>query len=198
MNKPRDCPEIETLASTKPAAVRNGGKYYFTGKPCKRRHLSVRYTASGCCYACHRLSVAVQSAKWQKANAGRAKEIQKQWRDGKRERYRELQRAYYARNKQARNKANAVWRRRNLEVVRAQKRRRYIGERRALAPWANKDAILAIYRRAAALRRLTGIDYQVDHVVPLFGKNVSGLHVETNLQIMTGDANRRKHARWSD
>jgi hypothetical protein len=41
------------------------------------------------------------------------------------------------------------------------------------------------------------IKYHVDHVVPLAGKNISGLHVHTNLEIVPAAQNLRKGNRWS-
>jgi len=65
--------------------------------------------------------------------------------------------------------------------------------RQRQAPWADGKAIRAIYAEARRLTRETGIAHHVDHEIPLMGEFVSGLHVETNLQILTGSENTRKH-----
>lgn len=60
------------------------------------------------------------------------------------------------------------------------------------APWADEGAIKAIYKEAARITKETGIPHHVDHIVPLQGKTVSGLHWEGNLQILTGSDNQSK------
>ena len=64
--------------------------------------------------------------------------------------------------------------------------------------WANQDAIDEIYRQAELMTRTTGRLDVVDHEIPLQGREVSGLHVETNLRVIEHHENARKHNSWKD
>ena len=96
-----------------------------------------------------------------------------------------------------RTKATARrWYQRHLEharlqlvIAQATRRRRYVS-------WANVEAIAALYARAALLTRETGRSHVVDHIIPLKGSTVSGLHVESNLRIIERSENARKSNKW--
>lgn len=61
--------------------------------------------------------------------------------------------------------------------------------------WADVAAIQAIYAEAQRLTTETGVPHEVDHVVPLLGRGVTGLHWEGNMRVVTRTENRRKSNR---
>lgn len=67
--------------------------------------------------------------------------------------------------------------------------------KQATPPWADRKAIMAIYGRMRAMRR-KGMDVHVDHIIPLRGRNVSGLHVAANLRVIDATTNMKKGARY--
>lgn len=62
----------------------------------------------------------------------------------------------------------------------------------ATPPWANLNKIKEIYLQAQIKSKETGILYHVDHIIPLKGKEVCGLHVEKNLRVIRAVDNIRK------
>jgi hypothetical protein len=61
--------------------------------------------------------------------------------------------------------------------------------------WADKSKIRTIYALAQKLTRETGIEHHVDHIIPLKGKTVCGLHVENNLRVIPATENLKKNNR---
>lgn len=58
--------------------------------------------------------------------------------------------------------------------------------------WANLEAIQAVYRVAAEKNQDSPGYFHVDHIYPLQGKLVSGLHVHNNLRIISAFENGSK------
>jgi hypothetical protein len=107
----------------------------------------------------------VRSKKWKEANPDRKKQADKNWR------------------------ANNVDKKRSYQAFRRAK------VKSATPPWLTKEhkkQIGLIYKEALRLTQETGILFHVDHIVPLNGRAVSGLHVPWNLQVMKAEDNHRK------
>lgn len=68
--------------------------------------------------------------------------------------------------------------------------------RRAYSYPNEEDKIQAIYELATRYYINDGVPRHVDHIIPLNGKNVSGLHVVANLQILTATENMSKGNRY--
>ena len=67
----------------------------------------------------------------------------------------------------------------------------------ATPPWVDADQLEAIYIEAWRMRVLSGIPYEVDHIVPIQNEKVCGLHVPWNLQIIPASENAKKGSRFA-
>lgn len=78
----------------------------------------------------------------------------------------------------------------NPETVALARKLRETSLKQQCPSWADKLAIKAIYQQAKTL------GLEVDHIIPLQGKTVCGLHVENNLQLLTRADNRIKSNKY--
>jgi hypothetical protein len=88
---------------------------------------------------------------------------------------------------------------RNKAVINAAVARRKAAKLKRTPKWLTKFdklKIQCVYSIAAMLTRVNNEPWHVDHVIPLQGDLVSGLHVPANLQVMRGVENVRKHKKF--
>ena len=117
-------------------------------------------------------------------------------------RYTTKAQAYYREHKeQWRAKYRRYYaKRRADEIARSNIKR--AGKMRATPPWADMERIADFYREAQRLTDQTGVEHQVDHIVPFKGESdegvhvVCGLHCEANLRVVTAFENLSKSNRW--
>jgi len=106
-------------------------------------------------------------------------------------------RAWREKHRETEPERMAEWARKNPGKVNAKIAKRNAAKLRAIPPWADLEDIRRIYAEAARLRRETGQRYEVDHIVPLQGEGVCGLHWSGNLQIILKAENISKlNRRW--
>jgi hypothetical protein len=148
---------------------------------------------------------------YRQQNKEQISERRRAYRERNAEQIKVLKREYYLRNKaviDAKNsewqrnnpervaKRNAKWKRSNPDKVTIQTIRRLEHIKRATPAWANEFFIQEAYHIAKVRGEKVGGQWHVDHVIPLRGKLVCGLHVENNLQVIPAKANLLKNAKF--
>lgn len=185
------------------AALAAGLKRYFTGIPCKSGHVCERTTSCHKCVECDairqkarrdndpefRKAASARHHKWREENKDAALKNSAEWYANNRERSLELCAAWQRNNKAAVNATNSKWRKANPKACCVQAKVRAKRVRSATPPWVNMEAIRAVYAACPP-------SMQVDHIVPIKGKNVCGLHVAWNLSYLTISENSSKGNRW--
>ena len=138
------------------------------------------------CKACHKQRMTETQTKyyeralsWKKENIDlmRAYAASYRDRDGVREKAAERSR---------------IWRKLNPGKLSALSAQNEEARKQAMPEWANRHLINFIYTTRRYIQMETSERWQVDHVIPIKGKTVCGLHVHNNLQIVTADYNRKK------
>lgn len=156
-------------------AIANGYKRYFTGKPCINGHLEDRYVGNKTCVVCADVNASKAKAKNPKKYIDNAKA----WAKRNPEKIYQIHKAKRLANPGQRNAWTA-----NYRSAKAER----------MPNWLNDGHLLeieSVYKYCAALRAI-GLDYHVDHEVPLRGDSVSGLHVPWNMQVLPGRENMSK------
>lgn len=176
------------LPTTRKEAIRLGASHYQTGKPCKHGHVDKRNTKSRSCQACVRMHRANQYAR----DADTINEQRRKARLENLEEARRKDREYYSANIDRKRATKRARDKKNPEKIRALSARRYAEKKQRTPKWANRKKMREFYTTAKIMTQQTGVQYTVDHIIPLRGDLVSGLHVENNLQVLTLEDNMKK------
>lgn len=128
------------------------------------------------CKVCNR----AHSKVWRQSNPDRSKELSKSWRDENPERHKSTKQA---------------WDQNNASKKTAISARRRASKLNATPSWLTAKhftEIQSFYTLAKEREERTGDKYHVDHICPLQGENVCGLHVPWNLQVIPASENLAK------
>ena len=139
--------------------------------------------------------VAIYHRVYRATNKDRIAQLKKQWSTDNAEHKAEQDRQYALKHPEKRAQARNKWREINPGLDNALKAKNRIERKKRVPAWLTKDdhwMIEQAYELAALRTKMFGVVWHVDHVIPLCGKNVSGLHVPYNLQVILGSENCRK------
>jgi hypothetical protein len=194
--------DTTNLPKTRAEAKATGATHYFTGEPCKHGHIAPRKT-KGACVECLK-------AEWQAAAETRADYFQKY---NRKEEVKDRKNEWYEANREKVIAAASTrpahilreyrntWKANNKTQVLADNKVRRRKHRDATPPWLTrkqKSEIRQLYQIAITMTQTTGEQYVVDHIVPLRGEEVCGLHVPWNLRVITQEENLKKSNKHVD
>lgn len=138
-----------------------------------------------------------RSKQWHEQNKERAKNNMKKWAEANKEKKKQMDNSYYKNNKEIISQKQSLHYKNNRSR-KIERQKEYYAEHKsdffarnskrrgqlkyATPSWCDMDAIKRIYMDCPS-------GYHVDHIIPLQGDNVCGLHVSWNLQYLTAEEN---------
>ena len=153
----------------------------------KGYRFGVKSTCKVCCkfidserYSEKKDQISANNLRWKKENPEKVKEIQSRSRQ---------------KNQVKRNETLRSWRVENPDKVRQHQASRRASKLNATPDWLTgpqKAHIARTYTLAKLMEDITNAPHHVDHIVPLQGENICGLHVPWNLQVLPARDNLRK------
>ena len=157
-------------------AVALGLKHYFTGRPCIRGHIERRRVNDRICMQCTRDFHKKIRETFPVTHSGKKK-------------------ASYERTKEKHLAQKRVYRQTNKAKVNALAKAYKVRKKNRIPKWVDKDHMWLIkeaYELAQLRTKQFGFSWHVDHIVPIQGELVSGLHVIENLQVIPAIKNIKK------
>jgi hypothetical protein len=134
--------------------------------------------------------------EYDKANSARIAAYQKEYRLANREKATGYHREWRIANKEKEAAYKKEYQKANPDKLNAKNAKRNAAKLQRTPKWLTADDFALIesyYTQAKRLEEATGVKYHVDHIIPMQGDLVSGLHVPSNLQVITAEENVRKN-----
>jgi hypothetical protein len=208
----------DDVAGSRQEARSRGLKYYFNNVPCRKGHLAARQSADSWCVVCadagrerKRRKATMDDSKAERprrskesyatnpAVKARQQRANAKWKSCNSDRVRDAGSRNYRENRVAVLARTSAWSKNNRARKSASWQKYQARKSRAAPSWLTAQhwqSIDAFYAAAATLTDMLPDQYEVDHIVPLHGSNVCGLHVPWNLQILTRSENASKGNRF--
>lgn len=198
---------------TRAEAIQKGEKYFFTGKSCVSGHISKRSVSNYTCYQCQ----LEKTSKFRENNPEYHTSYNSSYVHPDPNRLRVIFKTTSARRrKDQKSQVDAThraYRKRNVEKIRERTRqnmkkfpelyytlnaKRRAAKLNAIPDWACLEKIKCVYDDCYTINTLSRMcggteKFVVDHIVPLQGNTVCGLHVDYNLQIVLNSYNAKKY-----
>ena len=136
------------------------------------------------CRACQK----IKNKSWMVQNKDHRKAYEESYKELNREETKKLKRLWDERNFDHRRN----YRLSRKEYYAERGSYRYLLQKSATPPWLTEEQLREIknfYWLAEDLFKVSGQKYNVDHIIPVQGENVCGLHVPWNLQVLPKDIN---------
>jgi len=137
----------------------------------------------------------LRAKKWYHENKNRGKKSRKQYAQKNKNKLALYKKQWNEENKERVKELSRAWKKANKHKVNANTRMRQAAKLNATPHWLNEDhkfMLEEIYELRDLRTQATGVVHHVDHIVPLRGAEVCGLHVPWNLQVIPASANIRK------
>ena len=164
---------------------------YSTGIACKHGHLAARRAKTGECIACRQVAVKV----WRSKNPTKVDMHNRVQYARFSDKLIAKAREYYAKNTTALRLQKQSYQRNNLPIYAKIGAKRRAAKLHRTPVWLTADdhwMIEQAYEVAALRTKMFGFSWHVDHIIPLQGKLVSGLHTPYNLRVIPAAENVRK------
>jgi hypothetical protein len=170
---------------------------HFTGKECQKCGTTKKYVKGLKCVQC----AINRSAEWQKQNKDRHLEVMRgvhaDYRARHPDRVKSAKKKYSETDKAriVRARANKKFVTRHPDKKREADFLNKSARRSSTPDWltkADRAEIEGLAQFCRVMRSITGNEYHIDHIVPIRGDGVCGLHVPWNLQAVPATENLRK------